>query len=213
MLREDGDIELIDNAHTILRPHADIRFGPNSIFLPGSNFYARNLLGFPFLHCCSGTRVCPEPKPAECPGRSIASSAAGHNFCTTPDASAHLAAIITVLLACCRHTLYWPALLLDYRCHVPRGRLGDNFEPKTRSCLAELSSTSASNLSAAFRLPTDSGTRMLERLSERARLLLSLGMEGAWLAVDHSHGYYLEALALVSSLATPCIPPVSPQVV
>lgn len=68
-MHEWGGIELIDNAHTILKPRVDVRFGPNSLFLPGSNFFMRNLHGFPFLHCCVGSNVCPSPKPPDCPGR------------------------------------------------------------------------------------------------------------------------------------------------
>ncbi|KAL1519809.1 hypothetical protein AB1Y20_023316 [Prymnesium parvum] len=160
LMREGGDIELIDNAHTILTPRADVRFGPNSLFLPGSNFFARNLHGFPFLHCCIGSSVCPKPKPVTCPGR---------------------------------HTLYWPALLLDYRCHVPHGRLGFDFPLQTRRCLAELSTQTLGNLSASLGVGRSGGVRrMLRRLVRRARTLRSLGMEDAWLALDHSHGYYLE---------------------
>ena len=49
MLREDGAITLIDNAHTVLMNPYNYRHTTNSLFIPGSNFHARNLLGFPFL--------------------------------------------------------------------------------------------------------------------------------------------------------------------
>ena len=57
-----------------------------------------------------------------------------------------------------KHTLYWPALLLDYRCHAPRGRIGHAFPPRTRACLAELARAASSepalvNASASLGVP------------------------------------------------------------
>ncbi|KAL3903479.1 MAG: hypothetical protein SGPRY_011660, partial [Prymnesium sp.] len=174
LMHDWGGIELIDNAHTTLKPRVDVRFGPNSLFLPGSNFFMRNLHGFPFLHCCVGSNVCPSPKPPDCPGR---------------------------------HTLYWPALILDYRCHVPGGRLGLDFPLQTRRCLTELSSQSERNLSQVLGITAHGrgGRRTLRRLVRRARALLSLGMEDAWLSLDHSHGYYQEGkLHNGEGVPTPC---------
>lgn len=125
---------LIDNAHTVLGARSNTRHAPNSVFLPDSNFFARNRLGFPFLHCCTGRSTCPTPTPKSCPGT---------------------------------HTLYWPALPLDYRCHAPRGRLGHALPPRLRACLAELS-TDADAISS--RLGVGNGSARLRKLAYRAKV-------------------------------------------
>lgn len=51
-----------------------------------------------------------------------------------------------------RHTLYWPALLLDYRCHAPRGRVGHAMPPKMHACLHELATTKKAEVHSAQRL-------------------------------------------------------------
>ena len=73
------------------------------------------------------------------------------------------------------HTLYWPALPLDYRCHAPRGRIGHSLPLATRTCLAELVQAGATNVSSRLRIKSSS-TR-LHRLLRRARMLLERGFE------------------------------------
>jgi hypothetical protein len=156
LLPGDGSLQLIDNAHAILDEPGGLH-QLNSVFLPGTNFHARNTLGFAHLHCCTLRNTCPQPKPPRCPER---------------------------------HTMYWPALPLDYRCHVPRGRIGHALPPKMRRCLTRLAADSAANLSARYAVGARS--RRLERLRGRARLLLEHGVEGMFRRTDHSHGYYKE---------------------
>ena len=74
------------------------------------------------------------------------------------------------------HTLYWPALPLDYRCHVPRGRVGKALPPRMASCVNELVHTERAALAA--QLGVRAGSRRLERLVGRAKLLLERGLEG-----------------------------------
>ena len=182
---------LIDNAHTILTPAQNTRHTVNSLFLPGTNFFARNLHGFPFLHCCTLRNTCPVTphKPPSCPGT---------------------------------HTLYWPALTFDYRCHVPSGRIGrTGLPPDTRTCLAWLARTPPENLTAALGLmptagPQSSSTRFghtrahrapsrrLLRLVQRARLILERGFEGALRSTDVSPGYYNEG-ALHNGFGGACL--------
>ena len=157
LMRESGGMSLIDNAHTILTSRRNTRHTSNSLFLPSTNFFARNRLGFPYLHCCSLRSTCPKPKPPLCPGR---------------------------------HTLYWPALLLDYRCHTPRGRIGFAYPPRMRSCLDHLASSGLAN--ASRDLGVHRSSRRLRRLVRRARLLLEDGFEGFLRTTDHSPGYYKE---------------------
>ena len=187
LLREDGGLTLIDNAHMVLAEANQLRHQANSVFLPGSNFHSRNRLGFPFLHCCTLRSVCPQPKPDTCPGT---------------------------------HTLYWPALLLDYRCHVPRGRLGTAFPPRTHRCLRRLAEAPPSELSARYGGGGGGGggssggssrgdarrlSRKLEVLRKRAALLLRFGLEGALRREDHGHGYYLEGhLHNLEATTPPC---------
>lgn len=161
MMREDGGITLIDNAHTVLTPHNNYRHTTNSLFLPGCNFHARNLLGFPFLHCCTLPSTCPRnPKPRTCPGS---------------------------------HTLYWPSLVLDYRCHVPRGRIGHlGIPPRTRACLARLAHTPIANLSEELRVSHRSVR--LRRLVDNARRIHELGFEEALRDTRLSPGYYKEGV-------------------
>lgn len=156
LMREDGGMTLIDNAHTILTSRRNTRHTPNSLFIPGHNFFARNRVGFPFLHCCSTRGACPRPR-STCPGK---------------------------------HTLYWPALMLDYRCHAPGGRLGHALPPRTTACLAQLAAAGPANVSATLGVPAHS--RKLRRLLARARRLLERGFEGVLRTTDHSPGYYRE---------------------
>ena len=58
LLREDGALTLIDNAHTAMVDPSNFLHLANSVFLPGSNFHARNRHGFQFLHCCSLRNSC-----------------------------------------------------------------------------------------------------------------------------------------------------------
>ena len=55
------------------------------------------------------------------------------------------------------HTMYWPALLLDYRCHVPRGRLGTAFPPPTRRCLRRLADAPRAALVRRYGAAGDGG--------------------------------------------------------
>ena len=74
------------------------------------------------------------------------------------------------------HPLYWPALPLDYRCHVPRGRVGKALPPRMASCVNEHVHTERAALAA--KLGVRAGSRRLERLVGRAKLLLERGLEG-----------------------------------
>ena len=124
LLREDGALTLIDNAHTAMVDPSNFLHLANSVFLPGSNFHARNRHGFQFLHCCSLRNSCGPKVPARCPAP---------------------------------HTMYWPALLLDYRCHVPRGRLGTAFPPPTRRCLRRLADAPRAALMHRYGAAADGG--------------------------------------------------------
>ena len=55
------------------------------------------------------------------------------------------------------HTMYRPALLLDYRCHVPRGRLGTAFPPPTRRCLRRLADAPRAALMHRYGAAADGG--------------------------------------------------------
>ena len=76
-----------------------------------------------------------------------------------------------------KHTLYWPAMPLDYRCHVPRGRIGQALPPKLRTCLRALTQSPVRALADEFHVHPQS--KRFLRLIERARLLLTRGFEGA----------------------------------
>ena len=62
------------------------------------------------------------------------------------------------------HTLYWPALPLDYRCHVPRGRIGVQLPPRLARCLHDMAHTPVANLSRSLRVSARSSR--LQRLKQ-----------------------------------------------
>ena len=76
--------------------------------------------------------------------------------------------------------MYWPALLLDYRCHVPRGRLGTAFPPPMRRCLRRLADSPRAALMRRYGAAGDGGegarlASKLDALKRRAALLLRYG--------------------------------------